>query len=155
MKAQCDIHRKQIRIGKASVESAPFRQRVTAHGPVYPFHSVHLLSPLSSLAMLPLLQFITLLLHFIFVSSFSAASAQNHEDPTIRTMEAFSGYPVHEPSSYVFSNPITSLSVDADTLVKQVWKSNGFQSYRVLIGCNYKSILMGSDYLLCGFGYLD
>ncbi|CAK9318707.1 unnamed protein product [Citrullus colocynthis] len=76
--------------------------------------------------MLPLLQFITLLLHFIFVSSFSAASAQNHEDPTIRTMEAFSGYPVHEPSSYVFSNPITSLSVDADTLVKQIEELSTF-----------------------------
>lgn len=41
-------------------------------------------------------------------------------------MEAFSGYPVHEPSSYVFSNPITSLSVDADTLVKQIEELSTF-----------------------------
>lgn len=31
----------------------------------------------------------------------------------------------------------------------------GMEVKWILIGCNYKSILMGSDYLLCGFGYLD
>ncbi|KAA0049296.1 ureidoglycolate hydrolase [Cucumis melo var. makuwa] len=76
--------------------------------------------------MLPLLQLIALLLPFIFISSFSAALAHNHDDPAIRTMEAFSGYPVHEPSPHGFSNPITSLSVDADTLVKQIEELSTF-----------------------------
>ncbi|XP_022147423.1 ureidoglycolate hydrolase [Momordica charantia] len=76
--------------------------------------------------MLPLLRFLALLLHFIFFSSFPSALAENYEDPTIKTMEAFSGYPVHEPSSFGVSNPVTSLSVDAENLVKQIEELSTF-----------------------------
>ena len=43
------------------------------------------------------------------------------EDPTIKTMEDFSGYPIHEP---YFPNAVSSLSVDIHSLQKQVFDEN-------------------------------
>ncbi|KAK4732499.1 hypothetical protein R3W88_025487 [Solanum pinnatisectum] len=39
------------------------------------------------------------------------------EDRTIKTMEEFSGYPIHEPK---YPNSLSSLSVNSDTLQKQI-----------------------------------
>lgn len=128
MKVQYDTHMLEFekRASDLHYPASESRVRLSPHS-ITSFSSQFTFFPHyhHSLTMLPLLQFIALLLHFIFVSSFSSALPQNHDDPTIRTMEAFSGYPVHEPSSLLISNPISSLSVDADTLVKQVWKLNG------------------------------
>ncbi|KAK1566760.1 hypothetical protein Q3G72_003891 [Acer saccharum] len=54
---------------------------------------------------------------FIF-GSISAISAHENEDPTIKTMEAFSGYPIHESNSLV-SDFVSSLSVETQTLQNQ------------------------------------
>lgn len=59
------------------------------------------------------------LLLLLLVCSFSAISAHKDEDPSIRTMEEFSGYPIHEPHSS-FTGSVSSLSVDAQSLQKQV-----------------------------------
>ncbi|KAK2647198.1 hypothetical protein Ddye_022393 [Dipteronia dyeriana] len=55
---------------------------------------------------------------FIF-GSISAISAHENEDPTIKTMEAFSGYPIHESNSLV-SDFVSSLSVETQTLQNQI-----------------------------------
>ncbi|GAY63559.1 hypothetical protein CUMW_226550 [Citrus unshiu] len=49
----------------------------------------------------------------------SSSSGSPNEDTTIRTMEAFSGYPIHESNSFV-TNLVSSLSVDTETLQKQI-----------------------------------
>ncbi|EXB29873.1 N-carbamoyl-L-amino acid hydrolase [Morus notabilis] len=62
------------------------------------------------------LHFIILLLFFICSS---ATLGNNHEDPTTKTMEDFSGYPIHESHSCI-SNTLSALSVDAQTLQNQI-----------------------------------
>lgn len=53
-----------------------------------------------------------------FIGDFSAISAQrDDEDMTIKTMEEFSGYPIHEP---IYPNSLSSLSVNSESLQKQV-----------------------------------
>ncbi|CAL9197975.1 ureidoglycolate hydrolase-like [Musa acuminata AAA Group] len=56
------------------------------------------------------------LLLFLLVSAISAAS---HEDATRRTMEEFSGYPIHSRPSVLSLSP-SSLSVDAVGLQRQI-----------------------------------
>ncbi|XP_059632403.1 ureidoglycolate hydrolase [Cornus florida] len=65
----------------------------------------------------PLLLLLLLLVPLIFLSNFPVILAHNDEDPTIKTMEAFSGYPIHEPH---LPNSLSSLSVDAQSLQKQI-----------------------------------
>ncbi|OIT22428.1 PREDICTED: ureidoglycolate hydrolase [Nicotiana attenuata] len=53
-----------------------------------------------------------------FIFDFQAISAQrDDEDVTIKTMEEFSGYPIHEP---IYPNSLSSLSVNSDSLQKQI-----------------------------------
>ncbi|XP_062108167.1 ureidoglycolate hydrolase [Humulus lupulus] len=57
----------------------------------------------------------------IFLCPFSTlAAAFNDEDPTIRTMEDFSGYPIHESHSFISNTLSSSLSVDAQNLQSQI-----------------------------------
>ncbi|XP_021692030.2 ureidoglycolate hydrolase isoform X2 [Hevea brasiliensis] len=56
-------------------------------------------------------------LPLLFLCSISAILAQTNGDPTTKTMEDFSGYPIHEPSQTFFPS---SLSVDAQSLQKQI-----------------------------------
>lgn len=64
-----------------------------------------------------------LLLIFLLSSLPSSLAQQQHEpNPTIRTMEDFSGYPIHEPAQFGSINLASSLSVDAQGLQKQVQK---------------------------------
>ncbi|XP_060181306.1 ureidoglycolate hydrolase-like [Lycium barbarum] len=54
-----------------------------------------------------------------FICDFTAISAQrDDEDMVIKTMEEFSGYPIHEPNNY--PNTLSSLSVNSETLQKQI-----------------------------------
>ncbi|KAL6292167.1 hypothetical protein ACE6H2_000309 [Prunus campanulata] len=55
----------------------------------------------------------------LFLCSFPAILADEDEDPTIKTMDDFSGYPIHEPHS-CFQNTVSSLSVDTQSLQKQI-----------------------------------
>ncbi|CAL1396465.1 unnamed protein product [Linum trigynum] len=52
----------------------------------------------------------------------SLVSAQTNEDATIKTMEDFSGYPLHESNNPFdgSSSLPTSLSVDGDSLQRQI-----------------------------------
>ncbi|KAL2530768.1 Ureidoglycolate hydrolase [Forsythia ovata] len=60
--------------------------------------------------------FILLSLYFIF--GFPVISAHRNEDvPSIKIMEDFSGYPVHEPH---FQDSLSSLVVDSESLQKQI-----------------------------------
>ncbi|OAY55633.1 ureidoglycolate hydrolase [Manihot esculenta] len=63
----------------------------------------------------------SLLLFFLFLCSISAIPTQVNGDSTTKTMEDFSGYPIHEPS-HSFSPTFlpSSLSVDAQTLQNQI-----------------------------------
>jgi hypothetical protein len=58
-----------------------------------------------------------LLVFFCLCSS--AIIAHQDEDPTTKTMEDFSGYPIHEPHNFI-QNFVSSLSVDTQSLQKQV-----------------------------------
>uniref|UniRef100_A0A1J3FFB3 Ureidoglycolate hydrolase n=1 Tax=Noccaea caerulescens TaxID=107243 RepID=A0A1J3FFB3_NOCCA len=72
---------------------------------------------------------IALLLLFIFLLSSlpSSLAQQQHEpNPTIRTMEDFSGYPIHEPAQFGSINLASSLSVDAQGLQKQIDELSNF-----------------------------
>ena len=69
-----------------------------------------------------------ILLLSLFFFEFNATTlleGNNHEDPTTKTMEDFSGYPIHESHSFI-SNALSSLSVDAQTLQNQVIKTQFF-----------------------------
>lgn len=59
-----------------------------------------------------------LLLLLCFVLPLSSAQQQ---DETIKTMEDFSGYAIHEPGQFGSINLASSLSVDAQGLQKQVF----------------------------------
>ncbi|KAL3642058.1 hypothetical protein CASFOL_012873 [Castilleja foliolosa] len=62
----------------------------------------------------------TLILSLVFLLSiFVAVSSETDEydDPTVKTMEAFSGYQIHEPSVQGSFSP---LSVDTETLQEQI-----------------------------------
>ncbi|CAN4120455.1 unnamed protein product [Withania somnifera] len=55
---------------------------------------------------------------FYFISDFPGIYGQrNDEDVAIKTMEEFSGYPIHEPN---YPNTLSSLYVNSDTLQKQI-----------------------------------
>ncbi|XP_010494336.1 PREDICTED: ureidoglycolate hydrolase [Camelina sativa] len=66
---------------------------------------------------------ITLLVICLLLSS-SLAQQQQHE--SIRTMEDFSGYPIHEPAQFGSINLASSLSVDAQGLQKQIDELSNF-----------------------------
>ncbi|ONI26562.1 hypothetical protein PRUPE_1G031400 [Prunus persica] len=55
----------------------------------------------------------------LFLCSFTTILAHEDEDPTIKTMEDFSGYPIPEPH-LSFQNTVSSLSVDTRSLQKQI-----------------------------------
>lgn len=65
------------------------------------------------------------LLLLLWCLSSSLAQQQYEENPTIRTMEDFSGYPIHESGQFGSTNLASSLSVDAQGLQKQVFTSKG------------------------------
>ncbi|KAL7177750.1 hypothetical protein ACSBR2_031006 [Camellia fascicularis] len=54
---------------------------------------------------------------FVFCCLPEIIAHKDGEDPTTKTMEDFSGYPIHEPHS---QNPLSSLSVDTQSLQKQI-----------------------------------
>ncbi|KAI8002722.1 Ureidoglycolate hydrolase [Camellia lanceoleosa] len=54
---------------------------------------------------------------FVFCCLPEIIAHNDGEDPTTKTMEDFSGYPIHEPHS---QNPLSSLSVDSQSLQKQI-----------------------------------
>ncbi|KAF2550626.1 hypothetical protein F2Q68_00035671 [Brassica cretica] len=56
----------------------------------------------------------------------SSAQQQHEPNPTIRTMEDFSGYPIHEPGQFGSINLASSLSVDAPGLQKQIEELSSF-----------------------------
>lgn len=58
-----------------------------------------------------------LILSLYFLGRISSQS--NEHDATIKTMEEFSGYQIHEPRLQDSSSP-SSLSVDTDSLQRQV-----------------------------------
>ncbi|KAL6006854.1 hypothetical protein ACLOJK_032350 [Asimina triloba] len=60
----------------------------------------------------------TKFLYFLSVFLLFAISAQSNEDPTAKIMEDFSGYPSEPPSC--FSDPLSTISVDKESLLKQV-----------------------------------
>ncbi|KAK4478164.1 hypothetical protein RD792_017446 [Penstemon davidsonii] len=60
----------------------------------------------------------TLLVLLYFIYGFVVISSHKDEyDPTIKTMEDFSGYPIHEPE---FQDSLSSLSVDTESLQRQI-----------------------------------
>ncbi|WCJ23953.1 Ureidoglycolate hydrolase [Euphorbia peplus] len=63
-------------------------------------------------------------LNLLLTCLISAIIAHPNGDPTIKTMEDFSGYPIHEPS-HSFGSPF-SLSLDAQTLQSQIDELSGF-----------------------------
>lgn len=64
------------------------------------------------------------LLSCFFIFGFIVKLAHSYEDdPTIKTMEDFSGYPIHESH---FSEPLSSLLVDTDNLQKQIDELSSF-----------------------------
>ncbi|XP_065633369.1 ureidoglycolate hydrolase isoform X2 [Quercus suber] len=64
------------------------------------------------------------LLPFLVLCLCSSASiigiAHQHEDSTTQTMEDFSGYPIHEPHSFIQNFTSSSLSVDTESLQNQI-----------------------------------
>jgi ureidoglycolate amidohydrolase len=66
---------------------------------------------------------IALLLISLLLPS-SLAQQQQHE--SIRTMEDFSGYPIHEPGQFGSINLASSLSVDAPGLQNQIDELSSF-----------------------------
>ncbi|CAN7102734.1 unnamed protein product [Brassica rapa subsp. narinosa] len=72
--------------------------------------------------------FVALLLISLVWSQLPSSSAQQqHEpNPTIRTMEDFSGYPIHEPGQFGSISLASSLSVDAPGLQKQIEELSRF-----------------------------
>ncbi|ESQ44672.1 hypothetical protein EUTSA_v10003195mg [Eutrema salsugineum] len=69
---------------------------------------------------------IALLLISLLCSLPSTLAQQHEPNPTIRTMEDFSGYPIHEPSQFGSINLASSLSVDAQGLQKQIDELSNF-----------------------------
>ncbi|KAL3812510.1 hypothetical protein ACJIZ3_013778 [Penstemon smallii] len=64
------------------------------------------------------LRFSTLLVLLYFIYGFVVISSNKDEyDPTIKTMEEFSGYPIHEPD---FQDSLSSLSVETESLQRQI-----------------------------------
>ncbi|KAM6545634.1 hypothetical protein CsatB_026370 [Cannabis sativa] len=61
------------------------------------------------------------LLQILFLCPFSTLTAAfNNEDPTIRTMEDFSGYPIHESHSFISNTLSSPLYADAQNLQNQI-----------------------------------
>lgn len=93
-----------------------------------------------------------LLLVLVIFCSISAIYAKANEDATIRTMEAFSGYPIHESNSFV-TNLASSLSVDAETLQKRVLrKSIALWTSKIMWVFNFL-IKIYIIFNACGFGF--
>ncbi|XP_047334227.1 ureidoglycolate hydrolase [Impatiens glandulifera] len=66
----------------------------------------------------------SLLLTIFPLICFSSIAAYNDgQDPIAKTMEEFSGYPIHEPN---FPNSVSSLSVDATSLQNQIEELSTF-----------------------------
>ncbi|KAL5542167.1 hypothetical protein UlMin_009877 [Ulmus minor] len=65
------------------------------------------------------LRFSQFALLLFLLCSITGIEADRDEDPTIKTMEDFSGYPIHESHSFI-STAASSLSVDAQSLQKQI-----------------------------------
>uniref|UniRef100_A0A2P2JRK5 Ureidoglycolate hydrolase n=2 Tax=Rhizophora mucronata TaxID=61149 RepID=A0A2P2JRK5_RHIMU len=70
----------------------------------------------------------SIVLLFVGCSTISAILALSYEDPTIKTMEAFSGFPIDEPSAFsaTTSSLPSSLSVDTQGLQKQIDELSAF-----------------------------
>ncbi|XP_021897039.1 ureidoglycolate hydrolase [Carica papaya] len=64
--------------------------------------------------------FRSIILPTVFFIGLLSSSAQQNEDPTITTMEAFSGYPLHEPNESPTLHLASSLSLDAQALQEQI-----------------------------------
>ncbi|GLT42224.1 hypothetical protein SLA2020_162370 [Shorea laevis] len=65
--------------------------------------------------------FLLSLLFIFFLSSIPAILALQNDDPTIKTMQDFSGYPVDEPTQSSISVSLSvPLSIDTQTLPKQI-----------------------------------
>lgn len=86
---------------------------------------------------------IVLVFLFIFDIIATTQASDYDVDATVKkTMEDFSGFPIHEPRSVV-SDHLSSLSVEAQSLQSQVEKTYSKRfpclfsliSYHVLIGC--------------------
>lgn len=94
----------------------------------------------------------SLLLFFLFLCSISAIPTQVNGDSTTKTMEDFSGYPIHEPS-HSFSPTFlpSSLSVDAQTLQNQVLTLIVYHSSGILLPVLFIS---SSICLCCGLNLL-
>uniref|UniRef100_A0A803Q360 Ureidoglycolate hydrolase n=1 Tax=Cannabis sativa TaxID=3483 RepID=A0A803Q360_CANSA len=61
------------------------------------------------------------LLQILFLCPFSTLTAAfNNEDPTLRTMEDFSGYPIHESHSFISNTLSSPLYADAQNLQNQI-----------------------------------
>ncbi|KAL0388475.1 UNVERIFIED_CONTAM: Ureidoglycolate hydrolase [Sesamum radiatum] len=70
------------------------------------------------------LKLFTLIASLCFMSCFMVITSQKDEyDPTTKTMEEFSGYPVHEPH---LPDSFTSLSVDTESLQRQIEELSSF-----------------------------
>ncbi|KAL0457076.1 UNVERIFIED_CONTAM: Ureidoglycolate hydrolase [Sesamum latifolium] len=70
------------------------------------------------------LKLFALIAFLCFMSCFMVITSQQDEyDPTTRTMEEFSGYPVHEPH---LQDSFTSLSVDTESLQRQIEELSTF-----------------------------
>ncbi|KAK9137709.1 hypothetical protein Sjap_008303 [Stephania japonica] len=67
-----------------------------------------------------------LIVHLIFVFTISAISVRNDEDPIAKTMEDFSGYPTSESESCSSGSPLSSLSVDTQSLQRQIEELSSF-----------------------------
>ncbi|KAJ7954766.1 Ureidoglycolate hydrolase [Quillaja saponaria] len=65
------------------------------------------------------------LFFMFFVCSFYTVLAHKDEDPTTRTMEEFSGYPIHESHPRIASS-VSSFSVDTESLQKQIEELSTF-----------------------------
>ncbi|CAN8232604.1 unnamed protein product [Cochlearia groenlandica] len=69
---------------------------------------------------------ITLLSLLLLLSLLPSNSAQYEQIPTIKTMEDFSGYPIHEPGQFSSTNLASSLSVDSQGLQNQIDELSNF-----------------------------
>ena len=92
------------------------------------------------------LRFFLLLL---FQLSISGILAINNEDPTGKTMEDFSGYPIHAPIDYSFAAPntlLSFLSVDSTALENQVPTNSKYFFFNFFC----RPISLCFDFLLLG-----
>ncbi|KAL1199695.1 Ureidoglycolate hydrolase [Cardamine amara subsp. amara] len=70
--------------------------------------------------------FVTLLLLLLLLCFVLPSNLAQQQHEAIRTMEDFSGYPIHEPGQFGSINLASSLSVDAQGLQKQIDELSNF-----------------------------